>query len=220
VRTVEAPKWFPRVKRICGTVGSAEPLTSRRRLRQRRCSGTYRRLNSPGSVGDGMPGRGAADKAGSLAGCKSPYRQLPAFRRLAYLVRAAATKHDRPGCKSPSCPAVVFAAVGTTRGASKLGGRNITKYLQPRKHALREVVRGIDAGSRPTSFRGEGRWHRGRNRRKHTVYRRGMGSSIQGEILRITSGSCREQQGLVTTCKDSPNEAKSRRRRELNGSGE
>jgi hypothetical protein len=40
------------------------------------------------------------------------------------------------------------------------------------------------------------------------VYRRGMGSSIQGQTLGITSGSCRGQQGLVTTCKDSPNEAK------------
>src|SRR5262249_48293482 len=51
---------------------------------------------------------------------------------------------------SPGCPAVVLAAVGTIRGASKLGGRNITKYLHPRNIALREVVRRIDAGSRPT----------------------------------------------------------------------
>src|SRR5262249_17795020 len=64
--------------------------------------------------------------------------------------RAEATKHERPGCRSPSCPAAVFAAVGTIRGASKLGGRNITKYLHPRKQDLREVViRGTDAGSRP-----------------------------------------------------------------------
>jgi hypothetical protein len=59
----------------------------------------------PGVVEGGMSGRGAADKAESLAGCKSPYRQLPVFGRLAYPVRAAATKHDRPGRKSPSCPA-------------------------------------------------------------------------------------------------------------------
>src|SRR5215472_13167034 len=39
---------------------------------------------------------------------------------------------------------------GTIWGVSKLGGRNITKYLQPRKSTLREVViRGTDAGSRP-----------------------------------------------------------------------
>jgi hypothetical protein len=68
VRTVEAPKWFPRVKRICGTVGSAEPLTSRRRLCRRRCSGTYRRSNSPGSVGDGMSGRNGQRKPGTARG--------------------------------------------------------------------------------------------------------------------------------------------------------
>ena len=47
----------------------------------------------------------------------------------AYPVRAEVTKHDRPGRKSPGCLAVVCAAVGTIWGASKLGGRNITKYL-------------------------------------------------------------------------------------------
>src|SRR5215471_16570272 len=56
---------------------------------------------------------GAADKAGSLAGCKTLYRQLPGFGRLAYPVRAEATKHDVPGRRSPGCPAGVFAAVDT-----------------------------------------------------------------------------------------------------------
>jgi hypothetical protein len=37
-----------------------------------------------------------------------------------------------PGCKSPGRPAVVYAAVGTTWGASKLGGLNIKEYLHPR----------------------------------------------------------------------------------------
>src|SRR5262245_8408413 len=78
---------------------------------------------------------GAADKAECLTGCKSLYRQLPVFGRLAYPGRAAATKHERLGRKSPSCPAAVLAAVGTIRGASKLGGRNIMKYLQPRNMA-------------------------------------------------------------------------------------
>ena len=87
----------------------------------------------------------------SLAGCKSPYRQLPVFRRLAYPMRGEATNRVLLGRKSPGCPAVVFAAVGTTWGASKLGGRNITKYLHPRKSPPHEVVSsGIDAGSRPT----------------------------------------------------------------------
>src|SRR5262249_16659707 len=82
-------------------------------------------------------------------------RQLPVFGRLAYPVCAEVTKHNRPGCRSPSCPAAVFAAVGTTRGASKLGGRNITEYLHPRNTALREVVRGTNAGSRPTLLLGK-----------------------------------------------------------------
>ena len=94
----------------------------------------------PSGIIGGPRGEKAADKAESLAGCKSLYRQLPVFGRLAYPVRAEVTKHDMPGRKSPGCPAAVFAAVGTTWGASKLGGRNITKYLHPRNMALREVV--------------------------------------------------------------------------------
>src|SRR6516162_8810520 len=93
---------------------------------------------------------GAADKAESLAGCKSPYRQLPVFRRLAYPMRGEATNRVLLGRKSPGCPAAVLAAVGTIWGASKLGGRNITKYLHPRNTSLREVViRGINADCRP-----------------------------------------------------------------------
>ena len=69
----------------------------------------------------------------SLAGCKSPYRQLPVVGRLAYPMRGEVTNRVLLGRKSPGCPAGVFAAVGTIWGASKLGGRNIMKYLQPRK---------------------------------------------------------------------------------------
>jgi hypothetical protein len=69
----------------------------------------------------------------SLAGCKSPYRQLPVIGRLAYPMRGEVTNRVLLGRKSPGCPAGVFAAVGTIWGASKLGGRNIMKYLQPRK---------------------------------------------------------------------------------------
>src|SRR5215468_3415988 len=115
-----------------------------------RCRGCGKRKRVVSGVLSTVVGSGAADKTESLAGWKSPCRQLPVFGRLAFLVRAEATKHDRPRCKSPSCPAAVFAAVGTIRGASKLGGRNITEYLQPRNTTLREVViRGTDAGSRP-----------------------------------------------------------------------
>ena len=94
---------------------------------------------------------GAADKAESLAGCKSPYRQLPVFGRLAYPMRGEATNRVLLGRKSPGCPAAVFAAVGTIWGASKLGGRNITKYLQPRNATPREIViRGQTREADPT----------------------------------------------------------------------
>ena len=66
--------------------------------------------------------------------------ELPVFGRLAYPGRAAVTKHERLGRKSPSCPAAVRAAVGTIRGASKLGGRNIMKYLQPRNMACEKSL--------------------------------------------------------------------------------
>src|SRR5258705_13213682 len=102
----------------------------------------------------------------SLAGCKSPHRQLPVFGRLAYPMRGEATNRVLLGRKSPGCPAGVFAAVGTIWGASKLGGRNIKKYLQPRKS-----------------------------------------SPARSRFKRDSCG------------KPTPNEAKSRRRREPNGSG-
>src|SRR5262249_36091124 len=126
-REIRAPR-----ETDCGINGSAEPLRSRRRPMSTSLLWNLSTYELPVVIEDGMSGRGAADKAESLAGCKSPYRQLPVFGRLAYPGRAAATTHERPGRKSPSCPAAVFAAVGTIRGASKLGGRNITKYLQPR----------------------------------------------------------------------------------------
>jgi hypothetical protein len=89
---------------------------------------------------EGRDEMGAADKSEYLAGCESPHRQLPVFGRLAYPVCAEATKHNRPGRRSPGCPAGAFAAVGTIWGASKLGGRNITKYLQPRKLACEKSL--------------------------------------------------------------------------------
>ena len=55
---------------------------------------------------------------------------------------------------------------------------------------------------------------------KRTRCTAGVGDpASKHRLLEITSGSCRGQQGLVTTCKDSPDEAKNRRRREPNGSG-
>jgi hypothetical protein len=70
---------------------------------------------------------GAADNAANLERWKFFLCQLPVFGRIAYPVRAEATKHDKPGCKSLGCPAEIFAAVGATWEASKLGGLNIMK---------------------------------------------------------------------------------------------
>src|SRR5215813_2345481 len=149
-------------------------------------------------------------------GASPPYRQLPVFWRLAYPERVEATKHDVPGCRSPSCPAGVIAEVGTIRGASKLGGRNIC-ILE--NHAARSRYSRNRCG-KPTQH------HVGKaddtveETGASTRCTAGVGDPASKERLsEITSGSCRGQQGLVTTCKDSPNEAKSRRRRELNGSG-
>jgi len=119
-------------------------------------------------------------------------------------VRVEVTKHDRPGRKSPGCPANVFAAVGTIWGVSKLGGRNSTKYLHPRNTSLREVViRGINADCRPNLRLGKA---------DDTVEETGESTRCSaGErdpafkegLSEITSGSSRGQQGLRTTCKDS-----------------
>jgi hypothetical protein len=94
-------------------------------------SGTTREIWLSGILG-GRRER-SSRQGRSLAGCKSPHRQLPVFGRLAYPMRGEATNRVLLGRKSPGCPAGVFAAVGTIWGASKLGGRNITKYLHPRK---------------------------------------------------------------------------------------
>ena len=124
------------------------------------------------------------------------YRQLPVFGRLVYSVRAEVTKHDMPGRKSPGCPAAVCAAVGTIWGVNKIGGRNITEYLQPRNTGPREVVLRSKAGSRSHL-----RWDKADDTVEETGQcaqwdRRGTGSSIQGKILRDTSGNSRWQQGL------------------------
>jgi len=46
----------------------------------------------------------AVDNAANLARCKSLRRQLPVYGRLAYPVRAEATKHVLPGRKSLGRP--------------------------------------------------------------------------------------------------------------------
>ena len=124
-----------------------------------------------------------------------------------------------PDVEAPAALREYFAAVGTTWGASKLGGRNITEYLHPRNTALREVVRGTNAGSRPTLLLGKAD-DTVEETGKSTRCTAGVRDPASKEGLsEITSGSSRGQQGLGTTCKDSRNEAKCRRRRETNGSG-
>ena len=57
---------------------------------------------SYGSVSEAL---GAADKAANLERWKSFFCQLPVFGQIACPVRAEATTHDKPGCKSLGCPA-------------------------------------------------------------------------------------------------------------------
>jgi hypothetical protein len=165
-------------------------------------------------------GQGAADNAESLAGWESLYRQLPVFRRLAYPIRGEATNRVLLGCKSPGCPA------GVRSGRNDLGGE---QTWRPEHNEISASSKSGPARSRHSRDRCGKPTHFPVGKADDTVeetgantrwYRRGRGSSIQGKVLGITSGSCRGQRGLVTTCKDSPNEAKSRRRREPNGSGE
>src|SRR5271170_4712000 len=130
------------------------------------------------------------------------------------------------GRKSPGCPAGVFAAVGTIWGAS--GGEQTwrpehNEISATSKVPPHEVVSsGIAAGSRPTFPLGKAD-DIVEETGESTRCTAGVGDpASKNRLLEITSGSCRGQQGLVTTvttCKDSPNEAKSRRRREPNGSG-
>jgi len=156
----------------------------------------------------------------SLAGCKSPYRHLPVFRRLAYSMRGEATNRVLLGRKSPGCPA------GVRSGRDDLGGE---QTWRPEHNEMSASSKSSAARSR---FR---RSRRGKptqillGKADDTVEETGastrctagVGDPASKERLsEITSGSCRGQQGLVTTCKDSPNEAKHRRKREPNGSGE
>lgn len=48
-------------------------------------------------------GTGAADKAANLGRCKSSFRQLPGFGRIACPLQGEVTSPDRRGCKSHGC---------------------------------------------------------------------------------------------------------------------
>ena len=67
-----------------------------------------------------------------------------------------------PGCKSLGCPAEIFAAVGAIWEASKIGGLNIKKCLQPR-----ELTRGkIAFADTRVALLDFGFWRRSRSLRR------------------------------------------------------
>ena len=99
-------------------------------------------------------------------------------------MRGEVTNRVLLGRKSPGCPAGVFRS-----GRDDLGGK---QTWRPEHNEISATSKLFPARSRfkrdncgkPTHFSiGEGRWHRGRNRREHTVYRRGRGSSIQEQTV-------------------------------------
>src|SRR5215831_13616876 len=107
--------------------GARAPGVERRRSLAWRCSteqvasGSERRIHAAAEstkdggkldLATGMLG-GSSRQGRSLAGCKSPHRQLPVFGRLAYPMRGEATNRVLLGRKSPGCPAGVVAAVDT-----------------------------------------------------------------------------------------------------------
>src|SRR4029079_2839512 len=156
----------------------------------------------------------------SLAGWKSPHRQLPVFGRLAYPMRGEATNRVLLGRKSPGCPAGVFAAVGTIWGASKLGGRNITKYLQPRKSSPARSRFKRDSCGKPSHFlvgKADGIVEETGASTRCTA---GVGDpASKNRLLEITSGSGRGEEGLGYNRKESHKKGTRPRQREPNGSG-
>jgi hypothetical protein len=80
-----------------------------------------------GQAGPDCAGWGAADKAANLGRCKSSFRQLPGFGRIAYPLQGEVTSSDRRGCKSHGCQAPIKREVGATGVASKPVGLNISK---------------------------------------------------------------------------------------------
>jgi len=124
------------------------------------------------------------------------YRQLPEFGRLAYPVRAEVTKHVLPGRKSPGCPAVVCAAVGTTWGATQ-NWRPEHKEISaaPKFAAARSRFKRTIRG-KPTQLLVGKADDTAEETGKSTLWdRRGMGSSIQGKILGDNVGKARRAAG-------------------------
>jgi hypothetical protein len=89
------------------SAGEGSGHTARMHVSEESHSGTVpmSHSNKDGrSSAESEEGRGAVDNAANLARCKSLRRQLPVYGRLAYPVRAEATKHVLPGRKSLGRP--------------------------------------------------------------------------------------------------------------------
>jgi hypothetical protein len=145
---------------------------------------------------------------------------IACIRRIAFPVRAEATKHVLPGSRSLGRPAK-FAAVGAIWEISKLGGLNVRNVQRQSRNLTAEKSR--SRKKREADPRGV--WGRPMTPRKKQASALGGTVGIEGRaseerIAEITSGRSREQQRLVATCKDSSNEAINQRRGELDGTGE
>ena len=79
-------------------------------------------------------------------------------------------------------------AVGTIWEASKLGGLNITKCLQPRKTCREKSCSRNKAGSRPNSYAGKADDTEEETGKCTLWDRRGMGPGIRGKIRRDNVG--------------------------------
>jgi hypothetical protein len=107
--------------------------------------------------------------------------------------------------------------VGTIWEASNLGGLNVKEYLQSRNDHAKKSFRREKRKADPSNWRGRPMTRRKKqaNALRETA---GVGDQASGErFTAVTSGRSRGQQGLEATCKDSWNEAASRRTGEPNG---
>jgi len=100
------------------------------------------------------------------------------------------------------------AAVGTIWEASKLGGLNIKKCLQPRKTLREKSCSRVDAGQ-PTHFLCWGRPMTREKKQANALREPAVvrDQASEERFAEITSGRSHWQQGLVTTCKDFSSEA-------------
>src|SRR5215472_18416726 len=102
--------------------------------------------------------------------------------------------HDMPGRKSSGCPVAVCTAVGTIWRANKLGGLNITEYLQPRNSPREKSYSRKEAGSRPKRLVGKAADTDEETGRCSLWDRRGTGSSISGKDFQKL---LRDQRGIL-----------------------